>query len=75
VKSWNGLPAPSWRGGRFIEASVSSVTGSFSMSTGRSSPTQTVTIRPCESNVTVAQSRTSKTSRRVVPRPSGPGPV
>ena len=47
--------------------------GSNTESTGPATPTQAVTIRPCESKVTEAQSATSKVEVTVMSfPPSGP---
>ena len=69
----NGLPPTvGSRGGRSSVAIVASVFGSITTIWGRSRPTQTVTMRPLELNVTDAQSRAKKVDRRCGSRPSGP---
>ena len=52
----------------------SSVTGSSSSSVGARMPTQIVTIRPRESNMTDPQSAIFSVERTDIPLPSGPGP-
>ena len=61
------------RGGSVIEARSSRVRGSFTSSRGPCTPTQMVTIRPRESNVTEAQSAVSRIEF-TASRPSGPAP-
>jgi len=68
------FPAPGIRGGSGKNASVSSVRASSRSSFGPSSPTQTVSIRPRESNVTDAQTPSRNVERFSMSRPSGPGP-
>ena len=65
---------PGWRGGRSKLASWSRVRGSNSLSTGRWTPTQTVSIRPWLSKVTDAQSAFCEVESVSVSRPSGPSP-
>jgi hypothetical protein len=62
------------RGGSVCSASVSSVRGSSIRSVGPASPTQTVTIRPCASNVTEPQSALNSVDVTWMSWPSGPTP-
>ena len=74
MKSWNGL-ALGWRRGSGISWIVASVLGSITTSVGRIRPTQTVTIRPCESKVTEPQSAVFSVEVCRMPLPERPQPA